>query len=859
MILALGTFSAKAKESLAIDVHPTFTPITSTISNATTFQGGEFCVDISVADFNAISMFQYSIGWGDTKLKYQSVQAVASTSDLSLLVGENLTNVGILTLIGTAINEVGMTFPDETVLFQICFEAIGEIGDCTPVAFTGFPLGIEVTAVETGSVDIGMMSDNGEVCIKTELLINDAQTFDVDCSNAGAGAIQLAVSGAEPPYQYQWENANGFVGNTKNIFGLDPGTYFVSISDSSDPPIVIDSLFTVLGDLVPPELTMEGAKVLNCNHPILSLPIEIENGGNDPSIFWTTDDGHFVEGQNTLMPTVDKVGDYELIVINPENSCSDTLLIVVTENFTRPEVIAESNGSLNCQINELEINASNSSAGTHFLYQWNSLDGNIISIENDLMILVDQPGFYDLMILDTLNGCADSARVEVVENRIPPIIDIEMPQELNCERREIELIGTVNSDSTHLWYNWLTTDGVIENGNLSLNPIVTSRGVYQLVALDTTNFCSDSASVVVEMDTITPFVNILLSENLSCTETSVLLDATGSSMGNDLIYEWSDPNGVVNEVGTPFLEVDEIGIYQLRIQNNLNGCQDSFSIEVLEDNSALLVDFELVQMTCDDFASIKANLPQGTTGQWESLGNAIVLDENAAETEVEGLSEGNNLFVWTLSTDICPNYDQDTLIVHLETLPIAQDDYFEIAPLPISEELNLVANDGITVTENWELELVNNPSFGEIEKISEGEVQFVNSTRESGTLSFSYQLCNSSCIELCDRAEVTIQIDASLLIDTTIEIPSGITPNGDGQNEAFVISFLEETPEAFPSNQLTVFNRWGELVYQAKPYQNDWNGTTNSGKKLAEGTYYYILQLSLNSGVIYQGEITILR
>ena len=859
LIWHVGTLSAKAKGSIPIDAKPIFTPIVSEISNATSFKGGKFCVDVSVADFNTISMFQYSIGWGDTKLKYESVNTLAPSSDLSLMIGETFTSVGILTVIGKAIDPQGMTFPDETVLFQICFEAIGEIGDCTPVAFTGFPLGIEVTAVETGPVDIGMSSNNGDVCIKSELLIHDSQIFDINCNNIGAGAIQLAVNGATPPYQYQWKNANGFTGNTKNIFGLEPGEYFVTINDSSEPPIIIDSMFTVLGDLEPPVLTMNGSNILNCNNPILPLPVELENGGDSPIIQWTTEEGHFTNGQNTLIPNVDQIGTYQLIVINSENTCSDTLTLAIEEDFTKPNVIANFDGFLNCEVTEIEISAENSSSGPEYIYDWNSVNGHIISTSNEKVIKVDEPGFYDLVILNTLNGCVDSTKVEILENSIQPIIDAGVAMELNCVINEVELMGIVNSSPDDLVYNWLTSEGNIVSGNNTLTPIVNNAGPYQLVAIDTINFCSDSINVVVGIDTIPPFINIVLSEHLSCVQPSVSLDASDSNTGVNLIYEWSKDGVVWEGVTAPLLEVEEIGNYQLSIKNSSNGCQDSFSIEVIEDNSALAIDFDLLQIACDDFASIQANLPQGTTGQWSSLGNAIVLNENDEETEVEGLIEGNNLLVWTLSTPTCLAYDQDTLIIRRETLPIAQDDYFELAPLAISEELSLIANDGITVTDNWTLELLSLPAFGQIEKVSPGGIQFLNPNRDNGQLNFSYQLCNSLCVDLCDEAEVTIKIDEILLLDTTVEIPSGITPNGDGRNETFIISFLEEDTEAYSSNELVVFNRWGEVVYRAKPYQNDWNGTTNSGEKLPEGTYYYVLRLSLIRGEIYQGEITILR
>ncbi|PAM96066.1 hypothetical protein B4N84_04290, partial [Flavobacterium sp. IR1] len=47
---------------------------------------------------------------------------------------------------------------------------------------------------------------------------------------------------------------------------------------------------------------------------------------------------------------------------------------------------------------------------------------------------------------------------------------------------------------------------------------------------------------------------------------------------------------------------------------------------------------------------------------------------------------------------------------------------------------------------------------------------------------------------------------------------------------------------------LQVFNRWGNKVYEAKNYQNDWDGTSNSSvtgsNQLPAGTYYYIININ---------------
>ncbi|NER17477.1 PKD domain-containing protein [Spongiivirga citrea] len=71
------------------------------------------------------------------------------------------------------------------------------------------------------------------------------------------------------------------------------------------------------------------------------------------------------------------------------------------------------------------------------------------------------------------------------------------------------------------------------------------------------------------------------------------------------------------------------------------------------------------------------------------------------------------------------------------------------------------------------------------------------------------------------------------------------SPNGDGTNDFFTIDCISR----FPNNKLEVYNRWGNIVFEANGYNNDWDGTSNGRvtinpeKKLPVGTYYYILNL----------------
>jgi gliding motility-associated-like protein len=90
---------------------------------------------------------------------------------------------------------------------------------------------------------------------------------------------------------------------------------------------------------------------------------------------------------------------------------------------------------------------------------------------------------------------------------------------------------------------------------------------------------------------------------------------------------------------------------------------------------------------------------------------------------------------------------------------------------------------------------------------------------------------------------LTASIILEELPETPVFIPEGFSPDGDGVNDTFVIEGAEKYKVSFQ-----VVNRWGNVVYEAASYKNDWDGFANQGlvigQKLPDGTYFYIVDLN---------------
>lgn len=107
-----------------------------------------------------------------------------------------------------------------------------------------------------------------------------------------------------------------------------------------------------------------------------------------------------------------------------------------------------------------------------------------------------------------------------------------------------------------------------------------------------------------------------------------------------------------------------------------------------------------------------------------------------------------------------------------------------------------------------------------------------------------------------DCASAMQQVWVKVYDSTVIKVPNAFSPNGDGINDVWRLNV-----QGMVSNYtLTVFNRYGQVVYTSRDINAPWDGTMN-GKPLQVGTYYYIIQATDNNSraVKQSGYIMLLK
>ncbi len=354
------------------------------------------------------------------------------------------------------------------------------------------------------------------------------------------------------------------------------------------------------------------------------------------------------------------------------------------------------------------------------------------------------------------------------------------------------------------------------------------------------------------------------------TGTEVFINASAQGCDSTLTIDLSFTQVVTVEMDTMICEgaelmigdtsLNQAGLHEVNILSS-TGCDSILMITLeLEDPFVFgIADAGPDDIICEEFGMLNASLNTEQIGFWTSNGTAIVDHINQFDSGTSNLQPGENVFVWSVSSDVCQDYATDTAIITYYPLPIPAEDSFYI-PFGINLfDLDLLTND--TFPEGVESPFTVNINMSEGGLVMQEDtlVQFIPQLGFDGLATGSYEICGVYCPDFCLEVPFEIEIQGRIGDDDILEVPNGITPNNDGANDILIIDELLENPDEFPDNELMIFNRWGDVLYQAKPYNNDWNGKNFNGQDLPEGTYYYVLRLNIGAGNIQKGDITILR
>ncbi len=660
-------------------------------------------------------------------------------------------------------------------------------------------------------------------------------------------------------YSYLWETDDGVLcGGEKTPTAMvqSVGVYKLLVKDlnnnceSTAASIVSDDGTGVSADPGPP-------RQIDCDKEIVTLDGRGSSITETTIISWKAEDG--TEVSSEIQADIAIPGEYTLEIMDSETGCNAIGKVTVTESTTAP--IAEAGEAppvSGCEFpTGRRLNGTASELGDNITYAWTSTSGIIVGDTSIAAPEIGSPGIFLLTVTNTDNGCSSFDEVIVQSDVVIPVANAGGDKLLSCDKPELTLAGISEELAPGSVILWSTVDGNIIGDRDKLSVNIDAPGTYEL-SIESADGCKTTDEVIVDSNIDAPEANAGEALTISCNN-SLVINGTGT-IGDNIAIEWTTVGGnIISGADTYTPEINRGGSYTLTVLNTENNCPTT-SLVIVSDSEALpIADAGVNQEICTNESVLSAVQPTGDyTGSWTTLEKSMVVSPDEANSMVADLAEGTNTYIWTLSNEDCGSFSSDTVLINVPTFPIAADDVFEIQPDQSFNTLNLIENDQVN-SDMFNINILEQPSTGQLNEVGSGVFEFTTPARYFGTQQFQYEVCSAACSELCDIANVRVVVLPGADVDTTNTVPNAITPNGDGMNDMLLIDELIFDAIDFPKSELIIFNRWGDVVYKASPYNNDWQGTATNGDDLPEGTYYYILRLDIVEGETMKGDITILR
>ena len=694
-------------------------------------------------------------------------------------------------------------------------------------------------------------------------------SLNLKCFESCDGKAYAQGNGGTSPYQFTWYNSLASQVND-TAYNLCASTYYVLGEDANGCQLEDTISLTQPAKIT---VSLDAQTDISCNGACDGAATVSAVGGSGSLLFTWGD-------ESNLLSRTDLCADEYSILITDDSLCVDSLVINLTQPDSLFAAITDTSHIVCANVCDGSATVGETGGTAPYSYNWYDA-GNLTSstINNQCV------GRYHAEVTDAM-GCKDTAEVTINDFRLLTVsVDIS---NISCNGicdgvASAVAVGGVEP-YTYSWQFGESTDSIKD----------LCEGNYILTVTDFENCSAGASGMVIEPPVLTS--SVIDSANLDCFGVCDGYATISPSGGTSpYIYVWNDDLNQTSYTATGLCAE----IYKAVIIDN-NGCKDSSNVHIGQPDSIFTTILER-QANCTNLADGSVDLsvnggtanysyswtsPNGYASSNEDIENlsigayeVTIIDENgcshldtATITEVNVINAnagddeticnedsvllvgtGGLLYSWSDGSLSDSNYvnpsttteyiltvfnngcsETDTVIVNVNELPDLVASTTDNLILENTTAQLTVSGAGMGAIYDWNPPIgLNDPTIqNPIVSATEGVTYFVTGTDLNG--------CS-------DTASVRIDVAS------TIVFPDGITPNGDGLNEFWVIQLIDEFPDA----NVKIFNRWGQKVFESKRYVDQWDGT-NNGKKLPVGTYYYLIDLGPNQEK-FTGPITLMR
>lgn len=629
---------------------------------------------------------------------------------------------------------------------------------------------------------------------------------------------------------YQWSTS----ATTETITVTIPGLYYVIVTNGTGCT-GSDTVF--INEFPPVHPTLTGTTSL-----CIGDSSTLKAGGGFVSYLWSN-------SATTDSLVVTTSGTYYVTVTNA-NGCAGSDSITVT--FYPTATTAFTADTLNgCAPFTVLFNNTTSNA-THYL--WNFGDGNTDTVTNPTHIYIDSGTYTVTLIGYGGGGCNDTLiRTTYIHVILPPALtdSFDISPSAGCVG---ELISFTNHSTNATSYLWNFGDG---NSSTVTNPThtYTLLGTYNVTLYSINNtVCgmmidSSKTQVIIYPNAIAAFDS---PDTGGCPPYTVTF-TNGSTLATS--FSWNFGDGNTSTTLNPTHTYTTSGFYSVTlIAFGQNGCNDTLTLTNYIDvhnPAAITAQFHADTLTgCNPFTVDFFNTSiNGSTYYWNFGDNTNDTSMNPIHTYTDSGSYTITLIVNNTSNGCVSAPDTLKIIDYIKVIdtPSVKSNFSGeplIGCLPLTVNFNNTSTNATYYY--W--------SFGD------GALDTAKNPKhtylDSGT--YTVFLIVGDTGSVCKAKFDTITFKDYVTVEwCELFIPNVFSPNGDATNDYFKI-----IAEGYTNYHVTIFNRWGEKVFDNINVETQWNGKiNNTGSDAADGTYYYILNITDPNGkpLTMKGALTLIR
>jgi gliding motility-associated-like protein len=584
----------------------------------------------------------------------------------------------------------------------------------------------------------------------------------------------------------------------------------------------------------------------------------------------------FVSGVNapTLIINPSQLADFGTnynVIVTGVFAPNDTSINVSLIQVANPQITTQPTSQTVCE--GTSVSFSVVATGTNVTYQWYQ---GLIPIANSASIsgetsatltinptaLSDAGTNYNVVVVGTCPTAVISNDVTLAFDSLP-IITTQPASQTVCEGTSVSF--SVVATGTNLTYQWrrglvaITNSATISgvtSATLTINPTALSDAGtnYNVVVAGSCPTTAISNDVVLNLDSI-PLITTQPASQTVCEGTSVSFTVVAS--GTNLTYQWyqglipiansATISGTTSATLTinPSAFSDAGTNYNVVVSGSCPTAVISSDVALAIDSVPIITTQPSSQIVCEGSGVSFTVVATGTNLTYQWYRGSIPIANSASISGATSVTmtinpialsdAGSNYSVIVSGT--CQLADSsNNFSLTIETNPLAV--VSSASSFCIGADIQLFANTVIDASYQWS---------GPNNYSSTAQ----NPIIPTAVLLFSGEYTLSVSVGECYSIPTSVNITVINCDTVDFFIPEGFSPNSDEINDLFVIRGIEN----YPSNDFVVFNRWGDPVFDAQPYTNNWAGTTTKGisigtNVLPVGTYFYVLHLGDGSPVL---------